>query len=208
MYKVLQFNSLDDVFVTSDCHFNHDREFIWGKRGFKDSTEHTWKLVEEWNKRVQPHQTVFHLGDFVFKDPNSVFFENIANRLNGFIYFCGGNHISSFKNYISDEKPFPQYHENGRWAFLPNYLEIKVGKDFFVLCHYPIISHNNQNRGSYMLCGHSHGSCEFTNINTGKGRRLDVGIDSFGGPISLKEVTRLVGGRDVHSLDHHSTEKG
>ena len=30
---------MGEIFFTSDLHFMHDREFIWGPRGFKDVYE-------------------------------------------------------------------------------------------------------------------------------------------------------------------------
>ena len=42
------------TFLTSDLHINHDREFLWGPRGFKSVQEMNAKEVENWNKLVKP----------------------------------------------------------------------------------------------------------------------------------------------------------
>lgn len=218
MLKVLKFQNLLKVFVTSDCHFRHDRDFIYKPRGYDSVTEHNVGLIKTWNERVSNEDIVFHLGDFVFKDPTGEYGLSFLNQLNfESLYLLPGNHASFIKQTYQKNlaaqfgedcgfEVYPlkmDYYRNV--FFLPNYLEIEVEKKMFTLCHFPIMSHSQQNRGSFMLCGHSHGNCELTNIKTGQGRRLDVGIDSFGGPISLKEVVRLIGGRDVNSLDHHET---
>ena len=46
------------VFVTSDCHFGHDRDFIWKARGFDSVEEMNENIVFLWNtvaKERRPH---------------------------------------------------------------------------------------------------------------------------------------------------------
>lgn len=213
MLNPLKINEkLDKVFVVSDLHFNHDRDFIWGARGFSSCQEHGEKLVEEWNARVSNEDVVFHLGDLIFNDKEGTEIKKLLNRLNfKTIYLAQGNHGSGYKQYYKESlgqnniEIFPLWTiaEDGREiCFIPNYFEIIVEKKFFACAHYPIISHNGQAQGSYHLCGHSHGNCAITNKDTGQGRRLDVGIDSFGGPISLKFAVDFLKERDYNCLDH------
>lgn len=225
MLKALKFNNLEEVFVVSDCHFRHDRDFIWGRRLNKDGkayqsvAEHDRGIINIWNERVTGKDTVVHLGDFIFNDPTTEHFFNIINQLNfNTLYLAPGNHTSSWRQlyqkslaqqfgeiFAKQHEVYPlQFVDYYRPVFfLPNYFEVSVEKKFFVMSHYPIVSHNSQSRGSYHLCGHSHGNCEQTNKDRGTGRRLDVGIESFGGPVSLKFVTDYLKGRDFDSVDHH-----
>ena len=40
------------IFLTSDTHFGHDREFLWGPRGFRSSIEHDEAVIANWNSVV------------------------------------------------------------------------------------------------------------------------------------------------------------
>ena len=40
------------VFVTSDLHFCHDREFVWGARGYANVDEMNEAQVRKWNEVV------------------------------------------------------------------------------------------------------------------------------------------------------------
>lgn len=52
------------IYFTSDTHFNHDREFIWGPRGFKNINESNKTIIDNWNNTVGPNDDVYMLGDF------------------------------------------------------------------------------------------------------------------------------------------------
>lgn len=233
MYQRLKFQNLENTFVVSDCHFRHDKDFIWATRGFQSCEEHNETLIQEWNNRVKEDSIVFHLGDFMFKDPEGTYTLDFLDKLNfSTLYLLGGNHHSGVKavytktleskisrgeyeiaalildleneKYNPTEEIYPLHlklNNNKTVVFLPDLLEIEVGSKMFVLCHYPIISHHGQAKGSYMICGHSHGNCELTNKNSGRGRRLDVGIESFGGPISFQKVVDFLKDRDYDCVD-------
>ena len=40
------------IWFTSDLHFGHDREFLWGPRGFENIQEHDAVIFEKWNSVV------------------------------------------------------------------------------------------------------------------------------------------------------------
>jgi len=217
MLKKLKFPNLEDVYVVSDLHYGHDRDFIWGKRGFGSVDESNEQLVLEWNKRVDYTKTVIHLGDLLFS-ANEERFWKLVDRLNfETLYLLWGNHVSGQKQaYQSSlEKQFgsnidfevyplrAQSPCGKNVVFLPNYVEMLVEKEFFTLFHYPISSWNGQSHGSIMLSGHCHGNFAGSNPRTGKGKILDVGIECFGGPISLKFVVDFLKDREYHTVDHH-----
>ena len=43
---------MSNIFITSDTHFGHDREFIWGPRGFMNHIDHDNKIIENCNQVV------------------------------------------------------------------------------------------------------------------------------------------------------------
>jgi calcineurin-like phosphoesterase family protein len=78
----------------------------------------------------------------------------------------------------------------------------------FELSHYPISSWKNMNDGVIHLHGHVHLGPEVRMSNTNKGRYMDVGMDGNNmNPISMEEVLKLLGGKEVGKLslpsDHH-----
>ena len=40
------------IFLTSDMHFGHDREFIWKARGYSSVEEMNEDYIEKWNSIV------------------------------------------------------------------------------------------------------------------------------------------------------------
>lgn len=50
------------IWVTSDLHIGHNREFIYKTRGFNNIEEHDKKLVINWNELVDPADVVYILG--------------------------------------------------------------------------------------------------------------------------------------------------
>ena len=50
----------EGLWFTSDTHFNHENILKFCNRPFKDITEHDQKLIENWNSKISPDDTVFH----------------------------------------------------------------------------------------------------------------------------------------------------
>lgn len=219
MLRTLQISKKEDeVFFISDFHHHHDRDFIWGKRGFNDIGTSDETLIDRWNETVSGTDTVFHLGDFIFRDSDGSRFRQLIRRLNfGHLYLLWGNHTSGQRQVyfetlkaqygidIGGPEVYPLATEiSGKSVtFLPALVNVQVSGQPIVLCHYPIRSHEGIGKGYWHLCGHSHGSCAMSNKNTGEGFILDVGVESFGRPIPMKEVRRHFKNRTPVSVDHH-----
>lgn len=215
-------DNADNLFFMGCGHWRHDRDFIYTPRGFKSVAEHDEALIKRWNETCSADSTCFHLGDLIFNDSDGVEFDKLMLRLNfRRLYLLLGNHNSgqkkAYERLLASVLPsaeftggcaYPIAHGVAGSAdkmitFLPQYVEVEVNGDFLVLCHYPIYSHNKQAKGSYMICSHSHGNCDLTNKDKGQGRRLDVGVESFGRPVSLSFIKRHLKNRDLNSVDHH-----
>lgn len=81
-----------DVWFTSDTHFDHANIIKYSRPEFKDvsAEEMSEVLIDKWNKKVKSNDLIFHLGDvFICKSKRS---EEIASRLNGRIILIKGNH--------------------------------------------------------------------------------------------------------------------
>ena len=57
-----------NIWFTSDLHFGHDREFVWKARGFENIEDMNKAIVERFNSKVQPEDTVYILGDSMLGD--------------------------------------------------------------------------------------------------------------------------------------------
>ena len=54
---------MSKIYLTSDWHFNHDREFIWHARGFDSVYLMNEAIIERHNAIVNPEDDVYALGD-------------------------------------------------------------------------------------------------------------------------------------------------
>lgn len=50
---------MNNIWITSDLHIGHNKEFLYGNRGFASSEKHDKALVENWNKLVQEDDIVY-----------------------------------------------------------------------------------------------------------------------------------------------------
>lgn len=76
------------VYFTSDLHFGHEK-LCRGLRGM--SAEESDKLIiENWNKIITKHDTVYVLGDITMEKHKNI--EEYIKQLKGDIVIIGGNH--------------------------------------------------------------------------------------------------------------------
>ena len=144
------------IYFTSDLHFGHDREFIWGPRGFKSSWEHDETVIKNWNALITEEDDVYILGDLMLGD-NAAGIKKLA-RLRGKLHIIWGNH---------DTEPRKQLYEK-----LHNVVEvlgyaatIKYNGYTFYLSHFPTMTANLEaeslKRGILNLFGHTHQQINF-----------------------------------------------
>lgn len=147
------------IFVTSDTHFGHDREFVYGPRGFNSIGEHDETIIARWNEVVNEDDIVYHLGDVMLGD-NSYGIECIK-RLKGTIYIIPGNHDTSAR--ISLYKKLDNVHvlESGIPGLEAAAATLKYNKYNFYLSHHPTLT-SNLEKAPYLkmhlinLFGHTH----------------------------------------------------
>lgn len=144
------------IFVTSDTHFGHDREFLWGPRGFTSIQEHDAEVIRRWNEVVGPEDTVFHLGDVMLGD--NEYGLNCLRQLNGFIKIIPGNHDTPTRLKL--------YKELDNVEVL-GYAEMSKYKKYnFYLSHHPTMT-SNLEKAPYLrmhlinLFGHTHQQNKF-----------------------------------------------
>lgn len=179
------------IFLTSDTHFGHDNILRYANRPFKNAAEMDRALISNWNNKVTNNDVVYHLGDFAFCSQERV--KSIVSQLNfAQLYVLKGNHEKPFCNFIRFDAP-------KNVSLVCSYMELNINKEFFVLCHYPILEWNKCHHGAYHCYGHVH-SKVLPEIN--EYRAIDVGVDAQNyAPISAEEIIRKYSNRKIKK--HH-----
>ena len=165
------------IFVTSDAHFCHDKDFVWQARGYKNVDEMNQRQVEKWNAVVSPEDEVWFLGDGMMND-NAKGAELFA-QLNGKIHIVAGNHDTSARIEIYQNLGFD----------VQDAKRLKYKKKSFILTHEPMITSNGAFKSwgdTVNIHGHTHQTSNFTE---GYHLMYHAGVDSHNGyPVSLDDV--------------------
>lgn len=183
------------IYFTSDLHFGHQNVIKYSNRPFQTAAEMDHALIKAWNDRVTSSDHIYILGDVSFVDATST--EAILMRLNGQKHLVYGNHDKVLRKNMNLRTYFVE---------CKDIIDLTVtddthpyGKQHIVLCHYPMLTWNKAHHGSWMLHGHSHGSCKYPYP---KACIMDVGVDCVGyEPISYEDIRALMVNRE--DIVHH-----
>ena len=174
------------VFLTSDLHFNHDREFVWKVRGFDSVQEMNEATVERFNSVVQPDDDVYILGDLCLGGGGPEVLaanKELIERLHGKLHIIRGNHDTEprVRMYASCTNVVDEI----KWADMLNY----KGYHFY-LSHFPTLTGNlekeNLKKCTCNLFGHTH---QTTNFHLDMPYLYHVGVDSHNCyPVNLDDI--------------------
>lgn len=144
------------IFVTSDTHFGHDREFLWGPRGFESYEDHDTEVIRRWNEVVGENDIVYHLGDVMLGNNN--YGMGCLAVLNGHIKIIPGNHDTATR--LELYKKLPNVEVLGLAEM------IRYKKYNFYLSHHPTMT-SNLEKAPFLrmhlinLFGHTHQNKQF-----------------------------------------------
>lgn len=163
------------IYFTSDLHLGHENVIKFQNRPFADANEMNHTLIINYNSIVQPNDTVYILGDLVFRIPADDA-NRLISKMNGKKYLITGNHDKKY-----DESLFEE---------ITIYKEIKYCRERFVLMHYPLLEWNHMYHGSYHLHGHIHSFPDYNIKNKNDNiRRYDVGVDAnYFYPVAITDI--------------------
>ena len=174
------------LFFTSDTHFDNANIIRYCNRPWNTVEEMNEGLVERWNAKVGPDDTVFHLGDFCFA--GSAEWKKWRNKLNGHIILVRGNHDRKMSSSME-----------GLFDAVFSQLQLTIDGRSVYLNHYPFLTYGgcwrNEKDAVWQLFGHVHsGVLSSEGKDIGKLNMLfpyqyDVGVDNNNfTPISWEDV--------------------
>ena len=155
---------MSKIWISSDTHFCHNKDFIYKPRGFNSVYEMNETIVKNWNSVVNWDDEIYLLGDVMLNNDEEGC--KYLNRLAGKIYILGGNHDTTnrIQRYVNI-RPTILY------LGLANILKYQ-GYHFY-LSHYPTLTSNYDDDNKPLkkklinLCGHSHVQNPFYDLNKG-----------------------------------------
>lgn len=178
------------IYLTSDWHFGHDKEFLWGPRGLPSVYANSMAIVGNHNSMVTDEDDVYVLGDLMLGDYE--YGMQMIRELKGKLHIILGNHDTDNRIKL--------------YEILPNVQEIcyskviKVGKQHYYLSHYPTICSNYDDKPYHNhminLYGHTHQKGNFYVLDGEENPFMyHVGVDSHGCcPVSIEQVSE-----DIHA---------
>lgn len=172
------------IYVTSDLHFNHDREFIYGPRGFKNITEMNETLIKNWNEVISSEDDIYVLGDF-FLGTDKNYIHEVLSKLNGKIHLVFGNHDTAAK--------IREYTNNSLVIVEGYAAQITYKKRQFYMSHYPTLTaslESNPSQVVFNLFGHTHSKDKFYEDRP---YMYNVAIDANDNkPVSIEEINKRI----------------
>ena len=188
-------------FVISDTHFGHGNIIELGKRPFENNEHMTNTLIKNWNETVTERDTVYHLGDFGWKNAEYNLDVLARLRFKKLVLVCG-NHDTA--------KTLNAFHTLG--VQVQDYYEIPLPYTRLRCClfHYPMAEWNGYYRGAVHLHGHTHSA-----VYSDMPGRYNVCAEAVGyRPKSLAQIEKehlelmehLKGNPNAQDHDHPRTQ--
>ena len=176
------------IFFTADLHLGHKNIIRHCNRPFANASVMDETLVENWNSRVRKGDTVYILGDLIFRASYPP--ENYLERMNGRKHLILGNHDYSWvkRNSAGDIISTPAT------AYFESISLMRVIKDKGVcmtLCHYPMMTWQGAGHGDLMIFGHIHNNTNaaYWPLIRASPQMLNSGVDvNDFQPVTLEEM--------------------
>lgn len=182
------------IWLTSDSHFGHSRQFLYEPRGFSSIQEHDKAIISRWNEVVAPDDIVYHLGDVMLNDNEHGI--ECLRRLNGEIKIIRGNHDTDAR--------WQLYGTLSNVELLGYATMLKYKKYNFYLSHYHTDTANldkNEYLRSHTLAlyGHTH---QKTNFWKDIPYYYHVGLDSHSCcPVLLDDIIEEIKAKNKECIE-------
>jgi calcineurin-like phosphoesterase family protein len=167
---------------TSDYHLGHENIIKYCNRPFKSLEEMNTTIIKNHNSRVKKEDTVFHIGDFCFKNTSDrgegirKYYWEWEQELNGKIIHIKGNHD-----------------KNNSTKTIIEQAVINYGGNFIKLVHKP---DHVEIKYKYNFVGHIHDKWKFKIMNkVGSNKKVyvvNVGVDVHNYyPVNIDQIREI-----------------
>ena len=169
------------IYLSSDLHFLHNKDFIYKQRGFYDVHEMNETIISNFNKIITKDDDLYLLGDYMLGGSDSLDAGMaLFNQIPGKIHIIWGNHDTDRRKAAISKAS--------------NVIEVcgysTIIKYHFYLSHYPTVTTNFDDDKSLKqrvlsISGHTHSKEKFDKI-TGS---YNVALDAHNmNPISIEQI--------------------
>jgi calcineurin-like phosphoesterase family protein len=173
---------MNKIYLTSDLHFCHNKDFIYQPRGFNSVQEMNETIIKNFYEVMDYADKLYILGDcFLNNNEEGMKF---MKRLPGKKYIIWGNHDNDSRKMLLEDAGFIclGYASILKWC---------NGYTFY-LSHYPTLTSNSDEdkplkRRIINLCGHTHTKDKFHDMD--KGLIYHVELDAHDNkPILIDDI--------------------
>ena len=221
----IKLNGGKRLLFVSDLHLNHDKEFLWGKRGYSSSAEHKRDILAKLGAEANDETILINLGDAAFRDPEHETFDLLAALPFYQHFHVWGNHPSGAKQayrasvsqtfagniakpLLDELEIYPVMWHNVTFLGYQSFFRYQDQTIF--ANHFPQAIWDEMKNDVWHVAGHSHGSFDATNgQSTMDGKIMDVGVEQSqkyndGNPfLTFEQVKAFMDARAVVKKDHH-----
>jgi calcineurin-like phosphoesterase family protein len=178
---------MSQIFFSADLHLGHKNIIEFCHRPFDNVEQMDQALIDNINRKIEPADTFYYLGDFTFGSLDRV--TEYRQRIN-----CKNIHLIKGNHDRLTDKQYQQF-----FTTVSMLKEIKADGEHITLCHYAMRRWNKSHHGSWHLYGHSHGDLP----DDGLTYSFDVGVDCTSyQPLSLAEVRQKMSVRSLAKRNH------
>ena len=164
-------NRPENIFFTSDTHFNQIRTLELSKRPFKSVEDMDLTMISNWNSSITMNDVVYHLGDIGAVEP-----EILVKNLNfKHLYIVPGNYdVTEYLKKFNGMSNVTILDNNHIFEYEKDGIKYEIE-----LVHEP----SRRKTNNFLLYGHIH------RLDMIKRNALNVGVDChYFKPISIDEV--------------------
>lgn len=169
------------IFIVSDLHLGHSKDFIYGARGFENVEDMNEAIIRRWNEVVDEEDDVYVLGDLVMGSDANI---KTLQRLKGRLHIARGNHDTDNRWGLYQWLPNAVEVENSFYLYYDGYK--------FYLTHYPTIT-TRADAGKPLkkclvnLCGHTHTKDPFEDWGIGMIYHCEVDAHDCA-PVRIEDI--------------------
>lgn len=147
----------------ADLHGDHFNAIKYDLRPWNDAPTMWADLVKNWRRVVEPHWTVYALGDLFVSTDRDIVLDRLK-ELTGNIKLIPGNHDEALVDFLSGKlgrrgsSGAKLYWEGGTLELMPPLFELRgpgIPQPIW-MCHYALESWHHANKGVWHLHGHTH----------------------------------------------------